>query len=84
VSFTLKFTSFVDLDLSVLTFREVSGDNKLSLIPFVSTDIHFESFDVLTSVDEVFLSEVELAYFSVMLSNLSVVGSSNLWGLVLN
>jgi len=84
VGFTLKFTSFVDLNLSVLTFRKVSGDNKLSLIPFVSTDIHFEGFDILTSVDEVFLSKVKLAYFSVMLSNLSVVGSSNLWGLVLN
>jgi len=52
------------------------------LVPFVGADIHLKSLNKLTGIDKVFLSEVKLANFSVVLSNLFVVGAGNLGLLV--
>jgi len=84
VTLTFKFTGFVNLNLGVLTLRQVPGDDGLSLFPFVSSHVHLKGLYVLSSVDEVFLSQVELTNFSVVLGDLSVVRSSNFWGLVLD
>jgi len=83
MGFSLELASFMDLDLGVFTFRKIPGNDSLSLFPFVGSDVHFESLYVFSSVDEVLFGKVELTYFSVVLGNLSVVRSSNLWGLVL-
>ena len=84
VRFTFKLTGFVDLNLGIFTFRKIPGDNKLRLIPFVSANVHFKSLNVLTSVDEILFSQVELTNFSVVLGDLSVVRSCDFRRLVLD
>jgi hypothetical protein len=84
MGFLLEFSSFVNLDFGVLTLGEISGNDKLSLIPFVGSNIHLECLNILSCVDEILLSEVKLTNFSVVLGNLSVVRSCNFGLLVLH
>lgn len=84
VTFTFEFASFTHLNHSVLTLGEVSGDDLISLVPFVGAHVHFESLNEFASVDEEFLSLLKLSHFGVVTSDLLVVGSGNVGSLVLD
>jgi len=82
VTFLFKLSSFLDIEHCVLLLWKVSWDYLIRLIPFVCSNVHFKCLYELTSVHIVLLGEIELSYFRVMLGNLLVVWSSNLWWLV--
>ncbi len=84
VAFSFKLLGLLDLDCSVLTLRKVVDDKLVGFLPLVGTHIHFKSFNVFASLDKELLSLIILSDFSVMTSNLDLVGSDLISRLVLD
>ncbi len=52
------------------------------MIPLVGPNIHFKGFNELSCVDEVLFGKIKLSDLSIMSSNLFVVRSADLRGLI--
>lgn len=78
MAFTLKLSCLLNLNDDILTLGQVSCDHGICLVPLVSAYIHFEGFNKLARLNEVFLGKIELANLSIVTSYLFEVGSSNL------
>jgi hypothetical protein len=83
-SLCLKLASFVDVELCVLAFRQVSGDDLVGLVPFVGPHVHLEGEDVLSSQTEVLLCKIVLSDLSVVVGDLLVVRPGYLSWLILD
>lgn len=70
MSFTLKLSCFLYLDVRVFTFRKISSNHCVGLVPLVCTNIHFKCLNKLTSLNKVFFSEIKLTALSIMTRNL--------------
>jgi hypothetical protein len=84
VTFSLEFPSLIDVKHWVFSFRQVSLDDTEGLVPFVGTNIHLESLNKLTCVDEVLLSQIKLTNLNVVMCDLFVIWTSDFWWLVGN
>jgi hypothetical protein len=77
ITLVFEFSCFLNVKHSVLRLWKVSRDYLVGLIPLVGSDIHLESFNKLSCVDIVLLSEIELSNLGIVLGDLLVVWSSN-------
>jgi len=84
ISFIFKFSSFLYIQHSVLRFRKISWNNLISLVPFISSDIHLKCFNKFSSINIIFFSKIKLSHFRVMLSYLFIIGSWNFRRLIGN
>ena len=84
MTFSLEFLSLLNLDSAVLTLWEVVNDEVISLLPFVGSDIHFKSLNVLSSLYKELFSLVVFADFGIVASDFDLVRSNLISRLVLH
>jgi hypothetical protein len=77
-------STIIWLEHGVLRFRKISWNNLISLVPFISSDIHLKCFNKFTSINIIFFSKIKLSHFRVMLSYLFIIGSWNFRRLIGN
>ena len=84
MTLSLKLLGFLNLNRAILALRQVVDDKLVSLFPLVGAYVHLKSLNVLTSLYEEVLSLLILANLGIMASNLYLVRTDLVSGLVLD
>lgn len=84
ISFLFKLSCLLHIEHRIFTFRKISRNYLVGLIPFIGSDIHFKGLYEFTCFDIILLCKIKLSYFSIVLCDFFVVRTRDFWRLVCN